>query len=168
MIANFRRGSFNNFYADKAIRKNALTLRLFKEAVKKVLENGWTLSENGIWVTTPQEEKHFEDIDAAISFLSTSNKGGIFISIYKGDKRAFVRWYDSDPQNDVLSIEGELTFKENKVISYTKVDTLTDIVDVFSTVLLAKVSVDDVKDLSEEYEKTMQTDWIREILGRAL
>lgn len=168
MIANFKKGSFNNFYTDKAIKKNTLTLRLFKEAIKKTLESGWTLKDNGIWVTTPQEEKHFRDIDEAISFLSSSSKGGIFVSLNKDRMVAFIRWYDSDPQTDIISIEGKITFKENNLIHYTKVDDLKDIVTIFSEVLLERISADDVRDISEEYEKTMQSNWIKEILGREL
>lgn len=165
MIATFKKGTFNNYYVDRAIRKNDLTLRFFKESIKEILNRGWSLQDEGIWVDTPQETKHFNDIEEAVAFLKNAGKGAIFVTMTKNNKKAYIRWYDSDPQTDVLSVEGIFTYRDNKIVAHTKLEDLNEIIEVISSILLSKISADDVKDLSEEYRKTMETDWIYLFLG---
>ena len=106
-----------------------------------------------------------KDIEEAVTFLKNAGKGAIFVTMTKNNKKAYIRWYDSDPQTDVLSVEGIFTYRDNKIVAHTKLEDLNEIIEVISSILLSKISADDVKDLSEEYRKTMETDWIYLFLG---
>lgn len=173
MLASFKKGAFNNFFVSKAIRKNKKTLTLFKKIIDEILSkyNFKLDDEKAIWISTPQEELHTNNLEEAISVLKEHRKGAIFVTLVKGSEKIFIRWYDSEPQVDVLSVEGAFAIKDGRLLFYYDIEEYTEILRIIEQEFLEKLSSEDIKDLSDEYatthQKTYFYDYINSLKRRA-
>jgi len=164
MAYQFIRGNFNNFYLERGLRKSGLTIKLVFRAIETITNTTeWTLFEDKpIWVSTPREELHFDDLEKAFKYLEKINKFALFVTLQhkKNKSKAFIRWYDSEPQVDVLSIEGAFSIEEGKVTSYTPSHILEEIVNIVSKVLENKISVEETRELSQTFSEDMKSTWL--------
>jgi len=168
MLVEFKKGAFNNFFTTKAIRKTQKTIALYKKAIEAILsETHFKIpSDRGIWVSTPQEELHTGSLDDAIALLEKNRKGAIFVTFTKDNTKFFVRWYDSDPQTDVLSIEGAFAIKNDKIIMFVDVDNFSDVLNIIKREFLDKLASEDLKELSKEFNETQQTTYFYDYLKK--
>ena len=164
MTYQFIRGNFNNFYLERGLRKSSLTIKLIFRAIETIIKTTeWNLFEDKpIWVSTPREELHFDDLEKAFKYLEKINKFALFVALQheKNKFKAFVRWYDSEPQVDVLSVEGAFYIEEGKVTSYTPIHILEGIVNVVSKTLENKISAEETRALSQTFSEDMKSTWL--------
>ncbi|MHA1596056.1 MAG: hypothetical protein ACTSWV_00225 [Candidatus Asgardarchaeia archaeon] len=162
MSIKFVLGGFNNFYSERSIKKNKRTLALFEDCFKEIVKMGWSVS--SVWVNTPSLEKHTDSIEEAIGILEGSSKGSIFVTVKdKKNKEFFVRWYDSDPQSGILSIEAPFLITEDSV-SLTPVEDADELVRIFQENMLDKVALEDTKEVSPEYKRSQESGVLGKII----
>ncbi|MHA1506854.1 MAG: hypothetical protein ACTSR0_06735 [Candidatus Asgardarchaeia archaeon] len=162
MSIKFVLGGFNNYYSERSIKKNKRTLALFEDCFKEIREMGWSIS--SIWVNTPSLEKHTDSIEEAISILENSSKGSVFVTVKdKRGREFFVRWYDSDPQSGVFSIEAPFLITEDSV-SLTPIEEASELIKVFQEKMLDKVAFEDTKELTPEYRRSQESGVLDKII----
>lgn len=148
---NILHGNVENHFFSKAIKKNEKTVRLFESALKKLIDTDWEISERGIWISTGKDERIVDDIEEGLAILQTIRRGAISIALEKKkDLRVFVRWYNSAPQTDVLSFEGEITINNNRLLRYTPSSIAHEVATVFQETFEKELTKSDVKELTAD------------------
>ena len=168
MAYQFIKGNFNNFYLERGLRKTSITIELIFRITNTIINNtDWTLHiTKPIWISTPKEEKYFGKLEEAFEYLRKMNKFALFITLQHKKKqyKVFIRWYDNDPQVDVLSIEGAFSIEEEKIISLTPAPMLKNIVNMVSKALKKQVSLNDTRELNLTFLGDMKNMWLSQKL----
>lgn len=170
MINHFIKGNFNNFFLERGLRKISTTIRLFFHAINVIINNtDWVLYRTKpVWVSTPKEERYFINLGEAFEYLRKINKFALFVTLQHKKKRykVFIRWYDNDPQVDVLSIEGTFSIEEEKIISLTPTHMLKNIVDIIGKTLESQISLEDTRELSLTFLRATRNMWLSQKLSK--
>jgi hypothetical protein len=149
----FIRDNFHGFYSSKSIRKTPSTIKTILEVIQNFLDNNWNIDDKGIWTLVGNEEEWYSDLDSAFQDAGTNRRFAIFITLKNQDTsgKFFIRWYNSKPQTDILTLSGSLTIQGNKPEFNMTANELEKMKKEFEKQIASKISDEDFRELSQEY-----------------
>ena len=158
MIYKFVKGNFYNMYLNMGVRKTQQTLSLFKDSLTRLLETNWSIPSRGIWISLVKEQLYKDDIDEAIKMLAVSRRGALSVSLRdeSTDDIVFIRWYNSVPQTDLLSLESSITIRDNKVVNATSFNRVEELEIVFQEYMIDKLDPKEIRPLGEIFLKSQK------------
>ena len=153
-VASFdlTRSNVGNLFFNKGIKKTSNTVDLFRRAFKTILQSGWFIAERGIWISTVKEERVVDNLEEGLEVIISNRRGAISVAIENTTGvRIFIRWYNSAPQTDLLSIEGSITIREGNPITVTPFSMTAEIASTFKDIFLDNVSNSELKELNRDF-----------------
>ncbi|MHA1839738.1 MAG: hypothetical protein ACTSYO_07265 [Candidatus Ranarchaeia archaeon] len=155
---SFRHGIANSFFGDYGIRKNSHTTGLLRAGIQKLLNNGWVIPLHGNWVSIVKEERVAESLDDALDALAQARRGALSITLEHDvtKDRVFIRWYNSSPQTDVLTVEGSLTIREGKILDATPFSVVKEAESCLEAAFDGQLHDNEIREINKEFLDAQQ------------
>ena len=154
----FIRNSYNGFYLSKALRKSSNTVTFILEIIQELQKQGWEIREKGIWSSIGNEEESYSDIEQALLELQDNRRFAIIINLVheSTSESIFIRWLNSSPQKDVLTIDGGMTIQDNIIVESTAFNRVQEVKQIVENLISSRITDEDLRPLSQEFIETQQ------------
>jgi len=164
-MVSFIQGNFQNYYSSPAIRKNDKTIPLFEKAISAIIDASWEVPPKAAWFQSGKNQQYYENHLEAISELTQRKYGALFINFFdpKTLDLVFVRWYNSSPQQDILSIEASFTILQGELIEVTPLLRAEELAQQFHT-FFSKISDSHTRSIDPLFMRMQQLSLLSETL----
>ena len=88
-------GNLNFVYCSQAIKKASQTVDVIRTCINTILKKDWILLEKGIWTSTSNEERYYEELDDALGCLTEKHRGALSISLFNNKTKDIEDYYIS-------------------------------------------------------------------------